>query len=105
MQWINRYQLFLFDFDGLLVDTERLHLEAYVEMCRARGFELTWNLSQFCRVSHAKALGTREALYAEFPALLESESSWEVLHQEKKEAYERLLRAGRLKLMPGSTCG
>ncbi len=102
MQWIHHYQLFLFDFDGLLVDTERLHFQAYREMCRRRGFLLSWSFEEFCQVAHAKAQGMRDSLYLLFPGLLQQEPRWEVLYQEKKDIYEQLLEQGELKLMEGA---
>jgi len=102
MKWISEYQLFLFDFDGLLVDTEAMHFQAYQEMCHSRGFKLEWSFEQFCQHAHAKASGMRDALYALFPGLLVQEPSWEVLYQEKKDAYERLLGNGKLQLMRGA---
>lgn len=102
MEWIFRYQLFLFDFDGLLVDTEPLHFEAYRQMCCKRGFTLDWDFQRFCRVAHAKASGMRDGVYAEFPALQAAEPRWEVLYQEKKEAYEQLLKTRPIELMPGA---
>ncbi len=102
MNWIHQYQLFLFDFDGLLVDTEPLHFEAYKELCRARGFDLQWDFQKFCHVAHSKSMAMREGLYTEFPALFEMEPRWEVLYQEKKDAYEHLLKVGRLGLMEGA---
>lgn len=101
MEWITRYQLFLFDFDGLLVDTERLHFLAYIEMCANRGFKLTWNFEQFCEAAHFKSFGLKDAIYEEFPGLYAMEPRWEILYQEKREAYERLLENGKLELMPG----
>ena len=97
MKWIHNYQLFLFDFDGLLVDTEPLHFKAYQEICRARGFSLDWDLKKFCWVAHTKASGMRDGLYTEFPELFTMEPRWEVLYQEKKDAYERLLKLGKLR--------
>ena len=43
MKKIKCYQLFLFDLDGLLVDTERFHYEAYVEMGLKYGFCIDWS--------------------------------------------------------------
>ncbi len=102
MKWIQKYQLFLFDFDGLLVDTEHLHLQAYKELCSSRGFNLEWGLQEFCRIAHAKASSMREALYELFPGLLAQEPCWEVLYQEKKDAYEKLLTVENLQLMQGA---
>lgn len=101
LRWVHKYQLFLFDFDGLLVNTEELHFAAYVEMCRQRGFELTWNIKHFFEAAHFSATGLREAIYKEFPALLRQEPVWNTLYAEKQAAYMRLLKSERLSLMPG----
>ena len=47
MQWIHDFQLFLFDFDGLLVDTEHLHYQAYVNMLSKHGYKLELNFGNF----------------------------------------------------------
>lgn len=101
MQWIQKYDLFLFDFDGLLVNTEELHFAAYREMCRRRGYDLKWTLSQFFQAAHFDSAGLKKAIYQEFPALFEQEPRWEVLYAEKKQSYEQLLEKGDLTLMPG----
>jgi beta-phosphoglucomutase len=101
MNWIKQYQLFLFDFDGLLVNTEQLHYEAYITMCQRRGYILTWDFEQFCKAAHVDATAIRNAIYADFPDLLAEEPRWEVLYAEKKKAYMEILRSGRLQLLPG----
>ncbi len=101
MKWIERFQLFLFDFDGLLVNTEELHFQAYVQMCFLRGFTLDWDFSRYCGAAHFDATALRDALYAYLPGLYVQEPRWEVLYAEKKNIYMQLLRAGKLQLMPG----
>lgn len=101
MQWIKQFDFFLFDFDGLLVNTEELHLAAYREVCQKRGFDLQWTLPQFFGAAHFDSEGIKMALYREFPDLFAQEPNWEVLYQEKKAAYQRLLQEGKLSLMPG----
>lgn len=101
MDWIRNYQLFLFDFDGLLVNTEELHFAAYVQMLKARGFALGWSLERFFEAAHFNATGLRDAIYAEFPELAAQEPCWEVLYAEKKQAYMELVEQGKLALMPG----
>lgn len=101
MDWIKNYNLFLFDFDGLLVNTEELHLAAYQEMCRARGFNLDWDINTFFRSAHVSATALKENIYRLFPELYKQEPRWEVLYEEKKAAYQRLLGNGGLKLLPG----
>ena len=46
MQWIHHYQLFLFDLDGLLVNTEEVHFHAYRNMLALEGCDLQWELSR-----------------------------------------------------------
>lgn len=101
MKLIKKFQLFLFDFDGLLVNTEYLHFEAYQEMCRSRGFELKWDFIRFCKAGHLDSSGLREGIYADLPGLYEQEPRWEILYEEKKEAYLQCLKSGKLQLMPG----
>ena len=98
MKWIHDFQLFLFDFDGLLVNTEHLHLQAYDNMLAKRGYRLGWSFSRFCELAHLNATAVKEAIYAQFPDL---EPNWEVLYQEKKAAYFDLLKSGKVELMPG----
>ncbi len=102
MEWIYNYQLFLFDFDGLLVNTEELHYKAYQKMCQGRGFKLDWDWSTYCKAAMFSSTGIREAIYAEFPDLHRYEPCWDILYVEKKRAYYKLLQAGEVKLMPGA---
>ena len=97
--WIDDFDLFLFDFDGLLVSSEELHFHAYREMCARRGFALSWDLHQFFEAAHANATGIRERLQALFPPLRDTE--WGLLYQEKKQIYEKMLERGGLTLLPG----
>lgn len=102
MQWIHQYQLFLFDFDGLLVNTESLHFQAYQRMCAARGFPLNWSFDRYSDAAHHHATGLRDRIYAEFPALQAQEPDWNILYAEKKKAFLNLLKEGAAELMPGA---
>ncbi len=102
MQWIHKFDLFLFDFDGLLVNSEELHFLAYQEMCLNRGYKLLWDLPRFFKAAHFKSTGLKEAIYAEFPKLYEEEPNWHVLYEEKKKSYQQLLEKGKINLMPGA---
>ncbi|HEY4255329.1 MAG TPA: HAD family phosphatase [Chlamydiales bacterium] len=98
MKWTQDFQLFLFDFDGLLVDTESMHHQAYVLMLEAEGFKLDWSHAKFCSVAHLNATALKEALYAEFPKL---DPDWKRLYATKKRLYEELIATGKIGLMPG----
>ncbi len=101
MEWIFFYQLFLFDLDGLLVNTEELHHAAYVVMCKNRGYDLPWSFADFCRIAHKSATGPKEQVYASLPSLYEEEPSWQVLYAEKQAAYLTLLKNGKVQLLEG----
>ena len=98
MDWIYKYQLFLFDFDGLLVNTEHLHFEAYKQMLAARGCFIDWDFSQFCQLAHLNSEALKRAIYQKFPNL---DPSWSVLYEEKKQIYYSLISRGSISLMPG----
>lgn len=99
MKWIKNYQLFLFDFDGLLVDTESLHFEAYKEMCLHRVGVLLWTFAEFSAIAHFSASGLKEKLYETLPDL--QKWSWPELYAEKQARYQELLQTRGVSLMPG----
>lgn len=101
MQWISRYQLFLFDFDGLLVDTERLHYQAYLNMCNQRGFQLHWSFPRYSKAAHYKPTDLRDQIYAELPDLKAQEPDWQVLYEEKTCHFLGLIENGPVPLLPG----
>ena len=99
-KFLASYDIILFDFDGLLVDTEPLHFVAYKEMCFKNQVYLNWDFFRFCKEAHSSEIGIWKAFQKEFPSLLK-EKSKDVLYQEKKEIYQELLKTAALKLMPG----
>lgn len=101
MKWIEEFELFLFDLDGLLVNTENIHYQAYIDMLRRRGFKLDWAFLKFCEVAHFDDQSLKEGVYAIFPDLFDQEPNWEVLRQEKNRIYIDLLRSSKIDLMKG----
>lgn len=101
MDWMQQYQLFLFDFDGLLVNTEEIHFLAYKNMCAARGVKFSWSFDRYCQAAHYDAHALKNQIYIEFPLLREQEPNWDVLYLEKKEELRKLFKKGAVKLMPG----
>jgi beta-phosphoglucomutase len=102
MQWIHSYQLFLFDFDGLLVDTESLHYASYLEMSRRRGYPLDWDYRRFCLEAHGKAMGFFDGLQREYPDVFKGGLLREELYEEKKQIYVEMLQKESLSLMEGA---
>ncbi len=100
IRWIHDFQLFLFDFDGLLVDTERLHYAAYQRLCARHGATLPWSFELYCSYAHVSATQVRDQLMEEFPSL--RPLSWDaLLYPEKKAIYQALLLEKPVPLMPG----
>jgi beta-phosphoglucomutase len=101
MKWIHQFDLILLDFDGLLIGSEQLQLQAYQALCAEEGFTLNWDFHHFCAISHTSSTGLQEAIYAEFPLLYSREPRWEVLRARKNQIYTDLLKLGKLQLLPG----
>jgi len=102
MKWINNFDLFLFDFDGLLVNTELFHFQAYKNMLKKRGFEPDWSFDNYIAIAHKSNDGIKNEVYLKFPKLYQIEPSWEVLYIEKKNEYSDLLKSKKVVLMPGA---
>lgn len=98
MQWTEQFDLFLFDFDGLLVDTEQIHHKAYSLLCSEKGFPLSWSHDEYIQIAHTSADGLRKALV---PHLRVEERIWPELYQRKKELYQSLVTSEPVPLMEG----
>jgi HAD superfamily hydrolase (TIGR01509 family) len=102
MQRVKNYDLFLFDFDGLLVNTEEMHFQAYQNMMKQNGFTLDWNFNRYCQAAHYHSTYLKEQIYEEYPALYAKEPQWEVLYKQKQNALLDLVDKGAAHLMPGA---
>lgn len=98
---ILKYDLFLFDLDGLLVDTEALHYKAYQKMCLDRGLTLSWDFKTYCSKAHVGSEFLKKGVYEELPELYRQEPNWGVLHAEKQKAFLSVLAKEGVALMPG----
>lgn len=100
MEWIDDYQLFLFDFDGLLVNTEELHYKAYQLTCAEHGWELGLDFPEYCKLAHYRAEGLKENLCARFSDL--APVGWDAFYKQKTDAISGLINRGEVQLMPGA---
>ena len=89
------YDVFLFDCDGLLVDTEPLHFEAYRRLCARHGYPLEWDFPTYAQVAHTSSDGLKKALSPHLPP------PWADRYQEKRDHYVEILHEGKVRLMPG----
>lgn len=90
--------MFLFDLDGLLVNTEEIHYHAYREMLKGQGFALPWDFKTYCMNAHYGTEKLKGAIYREFPDL---SPDWDPLYKEKQGLIVRFLNEGEAHLMPG----
>lgn len=90
-----------FDFDGLLVNTEHLHFEAYRQMMLQNDASFPWDFPTFASVAHKSSTGLRKMITAHAPKLVE-QKGWDTLYNEKKACYQALLKQGCLELMSGA---
>jgi beta-phosphoglucomutase len=97
MLWVRDWDLVLLDMDGLLVDTERLHHQSYVEACAQYGANLQWSHGTYCRYAHESQARLREQIYREHALQV----PWEELYAIKRKFYHRALEQTPVPLMPG----
>jgi beta-phosphoglucomutase len=98
---LQAYDFIVFDLDGLLVNTELLHFQAYKKMCSDRGFFLPWDFTLYSSFAHTSSDGIKKGIYAALPKLYQSAPHWDELYAEKKKAYKEFLLSGQVALMPG----
>lgn len=101
MSWQERFDFVLFDLDGLLVDTEQLHFQAYQQVCRLYGYELPWDFSTYSGVAHTSSEGVRLKIGRDLPGIYQIQPNWNLFYEEKKKAFLELLAKGKLSLLPG----
>lgn len=100
MRTLEAIDLFLFDLDGLLVDTEMLHWKAYRSMCEIFGCRLDWEYSAYLQLAGGSSDGIQRRLHQELPQLF-SGRTWEELYAVKKQKFLELLASSAIPLMPG----
>ena len=98
MKSLTQYEAILFDFDGLLVNTENLHFKAYQKMIEQNGHTLHASFETFASIAHTSSTGLRHWIEKEF----QINKPWEELYKQKSEIYQSLLSADELQLMPGA---
>lgn len=99
--WIDTIDAVFFDFDGLLVDTERLHYAAFCAFCQQRGIELPWDFTTYCKIAHTRSYGSWLTLGEQYPETKQWQESFEELSFERNKLFLELLTSIKVDLMPG----
>lgn len=97
---LSDYDLFLFDFDGLLVNTESLHYQAYKITLQQHGCSLPWSLQDYFAIAQVSSEHLRSTILKTFPSL--SPIGWDQIYTEKKANYLKLLKQSQTEFMPGA---
>jgi beta-phosphoglucomutase len=99
--WIKKFDLFLLDFDGLLVNTEKLHFEAYKKMVESLGFSFPIDFHTYLSGAHISQEELKNLIYSHCSGLKEKYPEWLKIREIKQKIYGDLLFQGQLELMPG----
>lgn len=89
---------FLFDLDGLLVDSEPMHYKAFYNTAKKFGCDIPWDFHTYCVKAHTQSMGLKKAFLELFP---EKEGIWQQLYHETKLYFAHLVKKEPLSLMPG----
>ncbi|MCC6579045.1 MAG: HAD family phosphatase [Phycisphaeraceae bacterium] len=89
-------QALVFDFDGVIVDSEPLHFRAFVETARPLGVSMTWEqyLKTFVGYDDRDAFRVMLGMKPGIPGNGEQERRIAELAKEKGRAFERQVRSG-----------
>lgn len=98
---LDHFQLFLFDFDGLLVNTEELHYQAYQLLCKQRGYHFSLDFASYSRLALFSSDGIQKFILGENPIIEERGPLWSELYLKKKALYGQLIREQGVELMAG----
>lgn len=93
---------FLFDLDGVLVQSEEIHHLAYRRMCAQRGESLEWTFEQYCLAAHYGPERLERELRRALPGLFARQPSWDALYAEKSRIYLELLASESAPMQPGA---
>ncbi|ASD30347.1 HAD family hydrolase [Chlamydia abortus] len=95
---IHDYQVFFFDFDGLVIDTEPLYYRAFLTACRERGLDTAMDFSTYYLFS---MLG-REVFKQKFLELFpNTESFFPQCFYDRERIYKELIQTEVPPLLPG----
>lgn len=101
MDWIANYQLYLFDLDGLLVNTEPLHFAAYARACKKMHIPFDWDFSTYCYFAYTKPQGVLHGLSLTYPQLALDTELWNLLYDKKSREYVHIIKTEDVELMCG----
>ncbi|WP_035392730.1 HAD family hydrolase [Chlamydia avium] len=95
---VQDYQVFLFDLDGLLVDTEPLYYRAFLSVCHQNDLDITIDFPTYYRL----AMLGRETFQKEIVSLFpEMHALFPQCFYEREKIYQQLISTEIPRLLPG----
>jgi beta-phosphoglucomutase len=101
LEIIRRSDMILLDFDGLLVDTEFLHYQAYLQAVNDLGGSLALSFEEYIDISLKGAQAIKKVIDEQCPDLEKRGIPWEQVYSCKKETLLQIVREKPVSLMPG----
>jgi len=98
---LEKWQIFLFDFDGTLVNTEKLHWQAYLKTCKQFDLDFTIDFPNYCALAHTSDRALRDQLCALFLQQHQKPLDWDAFYERKRALYLASLETTPPELMPG----
>lgn len=95
------YDLFCFDFDGLLVNSEPLHQQAYNQALSSFNLSNNVDFLTYCGFAHHKDGSKLKNLYQSLFDTID-DSMWKMIVKHKQTYYSDILAKKPLTLMPGA---
>ncbi len=93
------FDLFFFDLDGLLLDTEYLHYKGFISASKNFGYNFSFDFSFYLeQISQGRNI-LKSILCSSYPSL---HSDWELLYRYKEELYISSLINNDVNFMPGA---
>ena len=98
---LEKFTAILLDFDGLLVDTEKLHYAAYQLSLQELGYSFPWSFMEYCLISHSGSETLKKKIAELHPQFLKDKMLWDSLYALKTKKLMLLLEQEEVPLLEG----
>lgn len=98
---IQAYQGFLFDFDGVLVNTEKLHYKAYMRTMETFDLSPHASFEEYALAAHHSTGALADFFFQRAPELCSRVKDWQEVRLRKLAVYTEMLHHEPPELMPG----
>lgn len=97
--FFQNFDLFFLDLDGLLINTEHLHYQAFISASRDFGYRFSFDFSFYLEHISKGRNVLKNVLISSYPNL---NHDWELLYRRKEELYILILMNNDVDFMPGA---